>query len=88
MIVLFAQGAHWEDCYTVYGMIGDHSNIHFESYRQHVMQPRFWVGTVFFIWASMAYGYAPTFESTADFIGKYFKYYMNKNMPIVFFYQQ
>jgi hypothetical protein len=48
----------------------------------------------------MAYGYgirshffnefwAPTFESTADFIGKYFKHYLHENMLIVnvFFHQ-
>jgi hypothetical protein len=99
-IVAFAQGAHREDCFTVYGMVGDHSNMHFEAYLQYVLQPRYWVGTVFFIWASMAYGcdirthffnefHSPTFESTAEFMGKYFMRYLHENMLIVdvFFHQ-
>ena len=99
-IVSFAQGPCRDACFTVYGMVGDRSNMQFDCYLQHVLQPRFWVGTVFFIWASMAYGCdvrshyfdefrAPKYESTADFLVKYFKDYLKENMLIVdvFFHQ-
>jgi hypothetical protein len=43
-IVLFAQGASREDCYTVSGKVG-HYYMHFESYLKHVI-----------LWASMTYG--------------------------------
>jgi len=99
-IVSFALGPCRDACFTVYGMVGDRSNMQFDCYLQHVLQPRFWVGTVFFIWASMAYGCdvrshyfdefrAPKYESTADFLVKYFKDYLKENMLIVdvFFHQ-
>jgi hypothetical protein len=99
-IVSFAQGPCRDACFTVYGMVGDRSNMQFDCYLQHLLQPRFWVGTVFFIWASMAYGCdvrshyfdefrAPKYESTADFLVKYFKGYLKEDMLIVdvFFHQ-
>jgi len=45
-----------QDCITAYSLIGDWANMHFEMYSENVMQPGFWVGTIFFIWTSMTFG--------------------------------
>jgi hypothetical protein len=72
----------------------------FNCYLQHVLQPRLCVATVFFIWCSMVYGCdasshyfdefcALKYESTANFLVKYFRDYLKEDMLIVdvFFHQ-
>ncbi len=56
-LVSFARGVHQEEFCTAYALLGDRANMHFDIYLQHVLQPGFWVGTVFYIWTSLAYGY-------------------------------
>ncbi len=99
-IVSFARAAHWKDCAAMFSMVGDHAHMYFESYLHHALQPGFWVGTVFFLWASIAYGVdirthffnefcSPKFESSATFIKKYFMQHWKEDWLIVnvFFHQ-
>ena len=82
-VVTFARGVKQQDCITVYSLVGNRSNMSFEVYLENVMRAGFWVGTIFFIWTSMAFGVTirshffnefrePKCESTAEFISKYF----------------
>jgi hypothetical protein len=101
-VVSFATGVQREDCFTVYSMVGDRTNVHFETYLQHMLRPGFWVGTVFYIWASMAYGCnirthffnefrEPQQELTENFLKKYLNRYVpvdeNQQMINIFFHQ-
>jgi hypothetical protein len=55
-IVSFARGEARDDCSTVFSLIGKNSSMTFDGYLSQVLQPKFWVGTIAFIWTSMAYG--------------------------------
>jgi hypothetical protein len=81
-IVSFARDAQREECFTAYARLGDWANMHFKTFLQHVLQPGFWVGAVFYIWTSLAYGCniqshffnefrEPKLEISGDFIHKY-----------------
>jgi hypothetical protein len=54
-VVTFARGEFHQCCSTVYSLLEEKNGITFDSYSQ-VLQPGFWVGTVFFIWVTMCYG--------------------------------
>jgi hypothetical protein len=82
-VVIFARGECHEEYYTAYALVGDRNNTHYEVYLDQVLRPGFWVGTVFYIRASLAYGCnirshffnkfrEPKVESSLDFIKKYF----------------
>jgi len=83
-VVSFARGAHREECSTAFALLADRGNTHFEGYLEHVLQPGAWVGTLFYVWTSLAYGcnirshffneFRETkVESSRDFIHKYFQ---------------
>jgi hypothetical protein len=55
-VVSFAWGKHREQCYTAYTLVGDRNNMHYEVNLDQVLRPGFWVVSVFYIWASLAYG--------------------------------
>jgi hypothetical protein len=102
-VVTFARGVKQQDCITVYSLVGDRSNMNFEVYLENVMQAGFWVGTIFFIWISMAFGVTicshffnefrePKCESTAELLSKYFSKKFSNDLdqqPVVdvFFHQ-
>jgi hypothetical protein len=46
-IVSFTRGAHREECFTAFSLVGDWVSLHFEMYLLHVLQPGVWVGTIF-----------------------------------------
>jgi hypothetical protein len=54
--LLALRGLNQVDCQQMYAIVGDQSNLHYEVYLGHVMTPCFWVGTVFFLWTSIAFG--------------------------------
>ena len=99
-IVSFARGESRQECFNTYALIGERANMHFEFYLDHVLRPGFWVGTIFYIWTSLAYGcdirshffneFRETkVESTAKFIKRYFPQ-LNLNVDVtidVFFHQ-
>jgi hypothetical protein len=99
-IVSFARGESRQECFNTYALIGERANMHFEFYLDHVLRPGFWVGTIFYIWTSLAYGcdirshffneFRETkVESTAEFIKRYFPQ-LNLNFDVtidVFFHQ-
>jgi hypothetical protein len=78
-IVSFVRGVHREECFTAFSLVRDWASTHFETYLEHVLQPWVWVGTVIYIWTSLAYGRSnffnefrePKLESTGDFLQKY-----------------
>jgi len=55
-VVSFAQSAASQDCAVVYTALKPLNAPPFQLYLQQVMQPRFWVGTEFFVWVTMLYG--------------------------------
>ena len=99
-IVSFARGEARDDCSTVFSLIGENSTSTFDGYLSEVLQPKFWVGTIAFIWTSMAYGIdivshffnehkQPASNSTADFLEKHMPKYCEfldrtKSMHIFF----
>jgi hypothetical protein len=86
-IVSFVRGPNQVDCKQIYAIVGDRSHLHFDIYLGHAMMPCFWVGTVFFLWTSIAFGIKicshyfnefrePKVECTEDFLQKYFPHYV------------
>jgi len=79
-VVSFARDdACRDECAKVYALMSDKNAPSFDLYLEKVEAPRFWVGTIFFIWASMLYGIDivshsfnaagdPTAMSTASFL--------------------
>lgn len=55
-VVSFAQGVAAQDCKRVYSILKSSTATVFDVYLEQVLQPRFWVGTEFFIWVTMLYG--------------------------------
>ena len=55
-VVSFARGESRQDCSEVYSLVGERNGVTFDGYLSQVLQPGFWVGTVFFVWVSMCYG--------------------------------
>jgi len=55
-VVSFARGPRTAECKHVYSILKAHAETPFELYLNQVLQPRFWVGTEFFVWATMLYG--------------------------------
>jgi len=55
-IVAFARGEARDDCSNVFSLVGEKNNDTFDGYLSQVIQKGFWVGTIVFIWTSMAYG--------------------------------
>jgi len=55
-VVSFAQGGAAEECSKVYAVLKGLQADAFDVYLQQVLQPRFWVGTEFFVWLTMMYG--------------------------------
>ena len=55
-VVSFAQGVAAEDCSRVYSILKSKTATVFNLYLEQVLQPGFWVGTEFFVWATMLYG--------------------------------
>lgn len=93
-IVSFVRGPNQVDCKQIYAIVGDRSHLHFDVYLGHVMMPRFWVGTVFFLWTSIAFGIKirshyfnefrePKVECTGDFLQKYFPHYVQDDWQTV-----
>jgi hypothetical protein len=81
-VVTFARGEFRQCCSTVYSLVGEKNGITFDSYLSQVLQPGFWVGTVFFIWVTMCYGIGvcshyfngeriPECSSTDDFLRRH-----------------
>jgi hypothetical protein len=56
LIVTHAQGPACQDCSQMFAIVGDRTNFTFEVYLDNVLRPRFWVGTIFFLWTSVALG--------------------------------
>jgi len=54
-IVRYARGELLEACSEVYALVGESNENMFEMYFSQMLNPGFWVGTVAFIWATMAY---------------------------------
>jgi hypothetical protein len=54
-VVTFARSAA-EDCSQVYTVLKAVGTDPFEAYLEEVLQPRFWVGTDFFVRVTMLYG--------------------------------
>ncbi len=54
-MVTFARSAA-EDCSQVYTVLKAVGTDPFEAYLEEVLQPRFWVGTDFFVRVTMLYG--------------------------------
>jgi hypothetical protein len=80
-VVSFARGPRGEECRLVYSLLRAVAVTSFDAYLEQVLQPKFWVGTEFFVWVSMLYGVdicvhfftaekVPSFQSTADFLRK------------------
>jgi len=55
-IVSFARGESREACSRVYALLGERNETTFDMYLTRMLDPGFWVGTVAFVWATMAYG--------------------------------
>jgi hypothetical protein len=55
-VVSFARGPRGEECRLVYSLLRAVAATPFDAYLEQVLQPRFWVGTEFFVWVSMLYG--------------------------------
>lgn len=55
-VVSFARGPRTAECKHVYSILKARAETPFELYLDQVLQPRFWVGTEFFVWATMLYG--------------------------------
>ncbi len=55
-VVSFAESAGNQDCAVVYTALKPVNSPPFQLYLQQVLQPRFWVGTEFFVWVTMLYG--------------------------------
>ncbi len=55
-VVSFAQGTAAEECSKDYTVLKGLQADTFDVYLQQVLQPRFWVGTEFFVWLTMMYG--------------------------------
>jgi len=55
-VVSFARGESRQDCSEVYSLVGERNGVTFDGYLSQVLQPGFWVGTVFFVWVTMCYG--------------------------------
>jgi hypothetical protein len=64
-------------------IVGDRTNSPFEVYLDYVLRPRFWVGTTFFLWTSVALGVKirshffneirePVMECTGIFLEQHF----------------
>ncbi len=52
-IVSFTRGAHREEYFTAFSLVGDRVSTHFETYLSHVLQPGVWVEPFFifgFLW--------------------------------------
>jgi len=82
-VVSFVRGPGQFDCSQVYAIVGDRSHLHIEVYLDNVLMPRFWIGTIFFIWTLIALGIRirshyfnefrePKLECTASFLKQYF----------------
>ena len=80
-VVSFARSAA-EECSQVYATLKAVGAIPFQAYLEEVLQPRFWVGTEFFVWVTMMYGIdiqvhflnvnrEPQLESTVQFLYKH-----------------
>jgi len=54
-IVSFARGQSREACSRVYALVGEKNETTFNMYLTRKLDPGFWVGTVAFVWATMAY---------------------------------
>jgi hypothetical protein len=55
-VVSFARGPRGEECRLVYSLLRAVAVTSFDAYLEQVLQPKFWVGTEFFVWVSMLYG--------------------------------
>ncbi len=55
-LVTFARGESCEDCAKVFALVGEKNETTFDMYLSQMLQLGFRVGTVSFIWATMAYG--------------------------------
>lgn len=95
-VVSFAQGPGEAECSRVYSLLRSKNADTFHVYVQRVLQPRFWVGTEFFVWVSMLYGVEvkvyyfgadkiPTLQSTRYFLERVFPdcTYFHPNPDIV-----
>jgi len=55
-LVTFARGEAPNNCSNVFSLVGEQCSETFDGYLSQVLQKEFWVGTIAFIWTSMAYG--------------------------------
>jgi len=55
-VVNFARTVASEDCATVYSVLRSVAVCPFQVYLEQMLQPRFWVGTEFFVMVTMLYG--------------------------------
>ena len=98
----FARGEAREDCSTVFSLVGEKSSTTFDGYLSQVLQPGFWLGTIAFIWISMAHGVniishffnvskQPDCTSTLNFLRDYLPMYVQHIDPSktvqIFFHQ-
>jgi hypothetical protein len=55
-LVTFARGEAPNNCSNFFSLVGEQCSETFDGYLSQVLQKEFWVGTIAFIWTSMAYG--------------------------------
>jgi hypothetical protein len=90
-IVTYARGEAREDCVKVYALVAERNGTTFDMYLSKMLEQGFWVGTVAFIWATMAYGVdikthffndkgMPEISSTVDFLMKHIQGYEDMEM--------
>jgi hypothetical protein len=56
LVVSYVRGPSRDACSRMFTIVGDRTNFTFELYLESVLRPRFWVGTIFYLWASVALG--------------------------------
>lgn len=83
LIVNNVRGTNRATCCQIYTIVGDRTNYPFEVYLDYVLRPRFWVGTTFFLWTTIALGVKirshffnefrePVMECTGIFLEQHF----------------
>jgi hypothetical protein len=83
LVISYVRGPSRNACSRMFTIVGDRTNFTFELYLKSALRPRFWVGTIFYLWASVALGVnihshffnefrEPKMDCTGTFLRNYF----------------